>query len=227
MKPEDNRPVKPVRKISSLKWKRLFAKKWFFPAVYLAAAALILSLVWWYQGAQDSGVTKPNTGLEEIELQQEPHPGEDAEELKSPLAGNADAEQTMGFYDESGSEKSKEASLVQYANTYWPHTGIDFARKDGKTFDVVAAMSGKVLRVEENPLTGHQVEIQHPDGWVTVYQSLSDVQVKQGMEVAQGEPIAKAGRNNFEKEAGNHLHFEARKNGESVNPDRYLKNNDE
>ncbi|QKG85699.1 M23 family metallopeptidase [Kroppenstedtia pulmonis] len=224
MKPEDQKPVGTVEKISSLKWKRLFAKKWFFPAVYLAAAALILSLVWWYQGTRDTGVTKPNTGVGDIELKQEPMPDE-TEKMKPPLAGNAEAVTTKNYYDEAGSEKSKEASLVEYANTYWPHSGIDYARKDGKTFDIVAAMSGKVQRVEENPLTGYQVEIQHQDGLMTVYQSLSDVKVKKGQEVAQGEPFAKAGRNQFEKETGNHLHFEVRKNGEAVNPETYLKKN--
>ncbi|MFC4077388.1 peptidoglycan DD-metalloendopeptidase family protein [Salinithrix halophila] len=220
MKPEDNKPVKPVSKVSNLKWKRLFAKKWFFPAVYLAAAALILSLVWWYQGAQDSGVTKPNTGWEQ-ELKQE-EPIAKTEPMKAPADSGSKALETMGYYDETASEKTKEASLVKYANTYWPHSGLDYTRKDGKTFGVLAAMSGKVVRVEENPLTGNQVEIEHKDGLVTVYQSLADVSVKKGESVSQGEPIAKAGRNNFEKEAGIHLHFEVRKDGESVNPAKFL-----
>ncbi|PTX62535.1 stage II sporulation protein Q [Melghirimyces profundicolus] len=198
------------------------AKKWFFPAVYLAAAALILSLVWWYQNAQDMGVTKPNTGLEELR-QEETVPTEKAgEKMKSPVA-DSKANRIMGYYEETGSEKSKEASLVKYANTFWPHSGLDFARKDGKPFGVIAAMSGKVLRVEENPLTGHQVEIQHKDGLVTVYQSLADVKVKAGDTVKQGDKIGQSGRNKFEKEAGNHLHFEIRKDGEAINPEPYFK----
>ncbi len=30
-------------------WKRLLAKKWVFPATYMAAAAIILTLMWVYQ----------------------------------------------------------------------------------------------------------------------------------------------------------------------------------
>ncbi|SFS34086.1 M23 family metallopeptidase [Marininema halotolerans] len=221
MKPEDNKPVKPVRKVSSLKWKRLFAKKWFFPAVYLATAALILSLVWWYQGAQNSGVNKTNTSWEDSFKQEEPTIGK-SEHMKSPTKEISKTVESMGYYDEAASEKSKEAALVKYSNTYWPHPGLDYARKDGKSFDVLAAMGGKVLLVEENPLTGHQVEIRHNDGVVTIYQSLADVSVKKGDTVSQGDTIAKAGRNNFEKEAGIHLHFEVRKDGESVNPAQYL-----
>ncbi|MDA8354591.1 MAG: M23 family metallopeptidase [Firmicutes bacterium] len=222
MKPEDRKPTGSVEKIPRLKWKRLLAKKWFFPAVYLAAAALILSLVWWYQNTQDLDVTKTNTGLEEL-IQEETVPTENtAEKMKLPVADDSQAEQAMGFYQEAGSEKSKEASLVQYDNSFWPHSGYDFARKDGKAFDVNAAMSGKVLRVEENPLTGHLVEIKHKDGLVTVYQSLSQVGVKAGDTVDQGDKIAEAGRNKFEKEAGVHLHFEVRKDNKTVDPGRYV-----
>ncbi|PTM56733.1 M23 family metallopeptidase [Desmospora activa] len=223
MKPEDNKPNKTVEKISSLKWKRLFSKKWFFPAVYLASAALILSLVWWYQGAQDRDVTNPNTGLEQ-ELGQETVPAsKQAQNMIHPFQEDSEAVETMGYYDEAGSEKTKEAALVQYANTYWPHSGINYARKDGKTFDVLATLDGKVTRVEEHPLNGQQVEVEHSDGLVTVYQSLDQIQVKKGQSLSQGDIIGKAGRNKFEKEAGIHLHYEVRKDGESVNPASYLK----
>ena len=72
MKPEQpNNNVKPIHKMKwRLRWKRLFSKKWAFPAIYLAAAALILSLVWWYSASQEPG-QKPTTGLEEV-LKQEP-----------------------------------------------------------------------------------------------------------------------------------------------------------
>jgi stage II sporulation protein Q len=58
---------------------------------------------------------------------------------------------------------------------------------------------------------------------VTVYQSLADVKVKEGQKVKKGDVIAKAGRNQFEISAGNHLHFELRKGKQSVNPEPYLK----
>lgn len=225
MKSEDHKPTGSVEKISRLKWKRWMSKKWFFPAVYLAAAALILSLVWWYQSTQDLGVTKPNTGLEELKQEETAPTEKPTVEMKLPVSPGSKAGTTMEYYDEAGSEKSKEAALVHYANTYWPHSGWDFARKDGKTFDVTAVLAGKVVRVEENPLTGHLVEVKHKNGLITVYQSLAGVIVKTGDTVKQGQKIAEAGHNKFEKEAGTHLHFEMRKDGESVNPATYLKQN--
>jgi stage II sporulation protein Q len=222
MKPEQpNKPIQMDNAKQGIRWKRLFAKKWAFPAIYLAAAALILTVVWLYQNAQESGVTKPGT---DVQISHNTVPvDQKAEQMTAPVPKTADAVVQMGYYDDTASTQAQERALVKYANTYWPHTGIDYARKDGKSFDVVAALSGKVIRVEQNPLVGQEVEIQHENGLVTVYQSLADVRVKVGQQVKQGEVIAKAGRNNFEKEEGVHLHFEVRKDSQPIQPDQYLK----
>ncbi|MEW9031580.1 MAG: M23 family metallopeptidase [Planifilum fimeticola] len=147
--------------------------------------------------------------MEEV-LKQEPVENINApKEMILPVAENAQAKAKMGFYNDAGSDQSKETSLVKYENTYWPHSGV-------------AALDGKVIRVEENPMVGHLVEIQHDNGLVTVYQSLSDVKVKEGQTVSQGDLIARAGENSFEKDAGVHLHFEVRKDGQPLNPEQYL-----
>ncbi len=227
MKPEEpNNNIPSFEKAKRrLKWKRLISKKWFFPAVYLTVAALILTLAWWYQEYQLEQVSKTTKPSMDQKLPMERIPTNPTDdEMILPVAKQSQAERTIGFYDEAGSQKSKEASLVKYANTFWPHSGVDFARKDGKTFDVVAALEGRVIRVEENPIVGNQVEIRHDSGITTVYQSLDDVKIQKGQTVKKGEVIAKAGRNNFEKEAGNHLHFEIRnKENQAINPAQYLK----
>lgn len=220
------KPEEPKNTIPSLesakrryRWKRLLAKKWFFPAVYMVVAALILTIAWWVQQRPFQQVTSPTKNITKDEVL----PVEETEQgMIQPIKQNAGTQQTMGFYDEAGSKESKETSLVNYANTYWPHTGIDFARKDGKTFDVVATLPGKILRVEENPIVGMQVAIAHESGVVTVYQSLADVKVKKGQQVAKGDVIAQAGRNNFEKEAGIHLHYEVHQDQKPVNPANYI-----
>lgn len=204
---------------SKLTWKKLIAKKWFFPAAYVATTALILSVAWWYQGEQlkqvsnldNMGVTEPA----DVSLPQ----------MILPVTSDSQAERKVGFYDDAVSTQEKQVSLVKYANTYWPHTGCDFARKDGATFDVIAACDGKVIQVNENPVVGRQVEIQRKDGLVTVYQSLADIQVQKGQPVQKGLVIGKAGYNTFEKELGNHLHFEIRKNNTAENPEQYFKSN--
>lgn len=219
-------PEEPKRVIPSLEkskrrfqWKRLFAKKWFFPAVYLVVAALIFGIAIWYQ--QNPFQEVGNSAINQ-KVQKETLPAEEAEEAMILPVRQGTAERTIGFYEESGTKESKQASLIKYANTYWPHTGVDFARKDGKTFDVVAVMAGKVIRVEENPVVGKQVMIQHDNGLVTVYQSLENVKVEKGQTVNKGDVIAEAGRNQFEKETGIHLHFEVHRDQKPVNPVNFL-----
>jgi stage II sporulation protein Q len=56
-----------------------------------------------------------------------------------------------------------------------------------------------------------------------VYQSLDEVKVQKGQTVHQGDVLGKAGKNRFEKDAGNHLHFEIRKENQSVDPNDYVK----
>jgi stage II sporulation protein Q len=99
---------------------------------------------------------------------------------------------------------------------------LDLASTSNEPFDVLAAQNGKVIRVEQVPLAGHLVEIDHGNGVSTVYQSLSNVQVTAGDEVAKGDAIAKAGRNELEKELGVHLHFEVWENGQPVDPQNKL-----
>ncbi len=221
MNPEEPKKTIPTLEKAQqrLKWKKLLSKKWFFPALYMVVAALILGIAWWFQQQPFQEVSRPSIAQKE---QDEILPVEQTEESMILPVKQGQAERTIGFYEESGSKESKQASLIKYANTYWPHTGMDFARKDGKTFEVVAAMAGKVIRVEENPIVGKQVAIQHENGLVTVYQSLENVRVEKGQMLKKGDVIAEAGRNQFEKEAGIHLHFEVHREEKPVNPANFL-----
>lgn len=209
-------------------WRRLFSKKWVFPAVYMAAAALILTLVWVYQGS--GGKVEDASGKQSV-TDTVMNPGQEAvpvaapvETMQWPVKERGEVEQIMSFYEEKAADNIKQAALVEYGDTFTPHLGMDLARQDDKDFDVLAALSGKVSLVEKNPLVGYQVEITHPNGLVTVYQSLGSVNVQKGADVKKGDVIAKAGRNELEKDHGTHLHFEVRQgaSGASVNPEQFL-----
>ncbi|MDF2935337.1 MAG: peptidase [Paenibacillaceae bacterium] len=212
---------------TAFSWRRLFSKKWVFPAVYMAAAALILTLVWVYQG----GGTVEDAGGKQSVTETVMNPGQEAvpvaapvETMQWPVKERGEVEQIMSFYEDKAADNIKQAALVEYGDTFTPHLGVDLARQDDKEFDVLAALSGKVSLVEKNPLVGYQVEITHPNGLVTVYQSLGGVNVQKGADVKKGDVIAKAGRNELEKDHGTHLHFEVRQgaSGASVNPEQFL-----
>ncbi|KRE48601.1 M23 family metallopeptidase [Paenibacillus sp. Soil522] len=212
---------------SSSGWKNLFAKRWVSPAIFMAAAAIIVTLMWIYQGADQ---TSPTTGKpESTDVSQEDTAtqGKDNEApevvagdelMQWPLANKEALQVELPFYDEKATDAEREAALVQVGETFSPHMGIDFVDPSGKTFDVLAALSGKVTYVKTEPTNGNVIEITHAGGLVTVYQSVTDVAVAVGDEVRQGTVIAKAGRNDLERDLGIHLHYETRSNGKPVNP---------
>ena len=123
------------------------------------------------------------------------------------------------FYDYMADESSQENAIIMYYNTYMQNSGVDYANED--VFDVVSILDGSVISVKEDNLLGITVEIRHSNDLISVYQSLSDVIVKEGDELLQGQIIAKSGLSNIDKELGNHLHFELYYKGTIVNPEEY------
>lgn len=71
--------------------------------------------------------------------------------------------------------------------------------------------------MKEDALFGKSVTIKSKDLSIT-YQSLDDVALKQGDKVNQGDAIAKAGTNIYNKELGKHLHMVVEKNGTIIDP---------
>ncbi|AXM90562.1 M23 family peptidase [Anoxybacillus ayderensis G10] len=204
---------------------KLFRKRWVVPSIYLLSAALILTGVLWFQSKTNDIVqppvdeTKPGTAVNE----QESVPVQQAvEQIAMPVLDPNAVEIAKPFYDFNASAEEQEAALVSYNDEYYPNKGVDIAMKNGESFDVTASLSGTVVKAEKDPLFGYVVHIQHDRGVVTIYQSLKDVQVKAGDTVKQGQVIAKAGTNEFNKEAGVHVHFEIRKDGQAVNPVAYF-----
>jgi stage II sporulation protein Q len=220
-------------------WKRFLGKKWAFPAIYMSAAALILTFMWWYQDPGEFSID-PKT-INEGVVVEEPSGQQDAINSTVPVGEDAVAVNTgakesmkwpvidanmidvmMGFYDEGATDEVKASALIEFNGEWYTHNGIDITHPEGQVFDVTAALGGKVTLVDDNAVVGLQVEVTHEDGLVTVYQSLGEVAVKLGDEVKQDQVIGKAGRSVFEKDHGIHVHFEVRKDGIPVNPDEYL-----
>jgi hypothetical protein len=96
------------------------------------------------------------------------------------------------------------------------HRGIDIAGPIGTP--IVAAAGGKVLTAgwgEDG--FGNKVEIQHPDGTITLYAHASRVLTKVGATVHQGQQIAEMGSTGAS--TGPHLHFQIHPGGKhAVDP---------
>lgn len=125
------------------------------------------------------------------------------------------------FYRQEDDEKKQQSSLIKYENIYMPNTGILYSSTE--KFDCVASLSGKVTKIKEDKIMGQIIEIEHSNDLVLVYQSLSDIQVKEGDTVNQGDIIAASGANKLADEKENCLHFEVYKEGNLLNPEEFYK----
>ncbi len=99
------------------------------------------------------------------------------------------------------------------------HTGVDIGAPEGTT--VTAAGDGKVIFADRQGGYGKCVMLDHGNKRVTLYAHLSKISVKVGDVMNKGEKIGEVGSTGLS--TGNHLHFEVRINGDTVDPLKQLK----
>lgn len=99
------------------------------------------------------------------------------------------------------------------------HEGVDFAGKMDS--DIVAVAAGVVTWSGKRHGYGNMVEVNHGGNFATRYAHASDLKVNVGDLVAKGEVIALMGSSG--RSTGPHVHFEVLKNGNPINPSRYIK----
>lgn len=99
------------------------------------------------------------------------------------------------------------------------HKGIDIAAP--KNSPIRAYAEGTVKNVVYGHKTaGNYIEVQHPNGLLTRYLHCNTVAVQEGQKITKGEVIAGVGSTG--NSSGPHLHFEIRRLGIALNPERYL-----
>lgn len=99
------------------------------------------------------------------------------------------------------------------------HEGIDFAGRANS--EVVAAAAGVVVWSGSRWGLGNTVEINHGNGYSTLYAHNKENLVNVGETVKKGQVLAllgSTGRSN-----GPHVHFEVRLNGKAVNPIKFVR----
>lgn len=98
------------------------------------------------------------------------------------------------------------------------HKGIDFAGKEGA--DVVATAGGVVTWSGSMFGYGELVEIDHGNGLRTRYGHNKSLSVAVGDVVAKGESIAQMGSTG--RSTGPHVHYEVLRNGQQIDPKKYV-----
>ena len=98
------------------------------------------------------------------------------------------------------------------------HAGVDFAAPPGSK--VITTGPGTVSYSGYKNGYGYVVEITHPTGYLTRYGHNSRNLVREGQTVQKGDAIAIIGSTG--RSTGTHVHFEVERNGNTLNPMKYL-----
>ena len=123
------------------------------------------------------------------------------------------------FYDETDNATNQEDAIIYYNGTYIQNSGITYTSKT--IFNCLSVLDGEVIDVKEDDIVGKSVTIRHNNELISVYQNLSEVEVKINDKVSQGDIVGVSGANNMIGEEGNFLHFELIYNDNYVNPENY------
>lgn len=208
--------------------KNLQQKPWFWPAIYAGIALAIIALMFSYSvlvTKKEENLLTETVAKEEIPEQQQPIIETNAtqENLKYPFDEAYLEELTIlqDFYDFSADAKTRENALLVFKQTFSTSSGMSLAI-NSEPFEVLAAMSGVVTKVKMDAFTGNMITVEHANGLETRYSSVTDIVVKEGDEVVQGQPLATTTENDWNPTAGIHLHFEVLENGEAINPRKLL-----
>ncbi len=94
------------------------------------------------------------------------------------------------------------------------HRGVDFA--GAHESPIFAVAGGIVVSAKENAGYGNAVEIEHGNGYKTLYAHASKLLVETGDVVKKGQQIAEMGSTG--RSTGPHVHFEVIRDGKHINP---------
>lgn len=98
------------------------------------------------------------------------------------------------------------------------HNGVDLANVSGTP--IYAAKGGTVTVTTYNSVYGYYVQINHGDGFSSLYAHLTHYVVSPGQTVSAGQVIGYMGSTGWS--TGPHLHFTIYYNGNTVNPMDYI-----
>jgi murein DD-endopeptidase MepM/ murein hydrolase activator NlpD len=100
------------------------------------------------------------------------------------------------------------------------HYGLDFVGKRGS--DVLSVANGVVVWAGNRSGYGKTVEIDHGNGYQTRYAHNESLEVEPGDTIKAGQVIAKLGSSG--RASAPHVHFEVLKDGNTVNPSKFVSN---
>ena len=104
-----------------------------------------------------------------------------------------------------------------FSRKYKFHDGHDFSTPTGT--DVYCTANGRIINSKYWGAFGNYIEVEHGNGYVTIYAHLSSRDVRKGEKVYRGQKIGEVG--NTGRSTAPHLHYEVKYQSQSIDPSQF------
>lgn len=223
--------------------KKLLEKDGFYLALFVCICLVAIGGVWFTKNnvdeltSNDLFVNKTNENSKRDE--DEVHLIEKEAEKDDSIPTSTESKENLEKAKEKQENKSSKLSFLgtkvvreysekepSYSKTLdlWEiHKGLDISADKG--YEVKSLLDGKVVNVFKDDKHGISVRVEGANNVVVVYSNLDEkTNVKKGQEVTEGKVLGTVGNTtSVESEDGTHVHVEAFKGEESIDPMTLLK----
>lgn len=217
--------------------KKLLEKDGFYLALFACVCLLAIGGVWFTKNnvdelASSKGfVNKADKNDDELQLIEKDN--------KNVVPTTTDSEQNLEKAKEKAKENDSKLSFLgtkvireysekepSYSKTLdvWEiHKGLDISAKNGS--EVKSLLDGKVEALFTDDQHGVSVKVKSDNNTTVVYSNLSkDTKVKKGQEIKSGDVLGTVGNTGLvESQDGSHVHVEAFKGKEYIDPMSLIK----
>lgn len=169
-------------------------------------------------GTQNNNPDDSNNNQNNQEEQTPTNPKK--EQIGMPL--NGDFVVVRKYYDSSATVEEQELAVIQFGKRYYTSNGIALTTKDNQNFEVLAALSGEVVSVDESPIYGIVITLKHENDLYTEYSSLSAATVLAGDTVTQGQKIGVSGVCEYDSALESHVYFKVMTGSKTFNPESVI-----
>lgn len=124
------------------------------------------------------------------------------------------------FFDIEGDKEVLANAVMTNGKTFIESKGVSFGKEENKVFDVYNVYPGEVIDVNGSTesVDGYTITIKHENGVVSMYSSLSNVNVNVGDKLETNAKIGVSGTSIKDLDAGICVHLQILQDGNYINP---------
>ena len=223
--------------------KKLLEKDGFYLALFVCICLVAIGGVWFTKNNVDEltsndlfvNKTNDNSKIEEDEVHLIEKETEKEDSIPTSTESNENLQKAKEKQENKSSKLSflgnevvreyseKEPSYSKTLDLWEIHKGLDISAEKG--YEIKYLLNGKVVNVFKDDKHGMSVRVQSDNNVVVVYSNLDEkISVEKGQEVTEGQILGTVGNTtSVESEDGTHVHIEAFKGEESIDPMTFIK----